>query len=176
MQKHPNGTPSTRIIGHMELKTKEILHRDISLENIRLGRKGESEPESGFCGVLIDLHMAIKICRDPSPLTGDRYERHHSSILLILNECFCQACRSFKSIALLLSCDPKSSIEISPAQDHLDDVESFFYVYTYIIHVCDSNGVSFPIPETIQELELLPARSVAKLKHAFLSEKHLPRR
>lgn len=48
----------------MKLVAKGVLHRDISKDSILLGRKDNSEPLPGYCGVLIDLHMAIKVTRD----------------------------------------------------------------------------------------------------------------
>jgi serine/threonine protein kinase len=56
----------------MELYMKGILHRDVSIANILLGKKGDgSEPPPGFCGVLIDLHMAIKVGRDIAERSAD---------------------------------------------------------------------------------------------------------
>jgi hypothetical protein len=56
----------------MELYKKETLHRDVSIDNILLGKKADGpEPPPGFCGVLIDLHMAIKVGRNTAKHSAD---------------------------------------------------------------------------------------------------------
>ncbi|KAJ2928389.1 hypothetical protein H1R20_g8696, partial [Candolleomyces eurysporus] len=149
------------IIGHMELYMKGTLHRDVSIDNILLGKKGDgSEPPPGFYGVLIDLHMAIKVGRDTVKRSADW--RSGSSL--------------FKSIAVLLSCVPidDSKDTVPPlAHDHLDDMESFFYVYTYIIHVFDANGVSFPIPKLMLSWKRSDAEHGARFKQAYLADKYI---
>ncbi|KAJ2914095.1 hypothetical protein MD484_g6316, partial [Candolleomyces efflorescens] len=59
----------------------------------------------------------------------------------------------------------------------LDDLESFFYVLAYIIHVYDSQGVSHSIPDVFEEwIEYgQDKRILAKLKKCFLVMPTIPR-
>jgi hypothetical protein len=83
----------------------------------------------------------------------------------------------FQSIAVLLSCVPiDDSTEVPPplAQDYLDDIESFFYVYTYLIYAFDAGGVSFPSPSFILRWKRGNADNVATYKQAYLTDKYVP--
>ncbi|KAJ2914091.1 hypothetical protein MD484_g6302, partial [Candolleomyces efflorescens] len=142
------------IAGHMELYMKQLLHRDISTENIVLGRKDpDSEPEQGCWGMLIDLHMAIDVGR-PGPSKDWKI-----------------GARLYQSIAVLLTCHyPR----IKLAQDHLDDLESFFYVYTYIIYGYDESGFPYPVHSTLLEWMREAPLSAANNKVAFLIRRNVP--
>ena len=45
----------------MELYLKDMIHRNVSMENIVFGRKIGNKYEPGYCGALIDLHLAIDV-------------------------------------------------------------------------------------------------------------------
>ncbi|KAJ2928036.1 hypothetical protein H1R20_g9047, partial [Candolleomyces eurysporus] len=142
------------IKGHMNLYLKKKLHRDVTINNILLGKKSDgSNPDPGYRGFLIDLYMAIRIGRDTDKLSAERRT----------------GSRRYLSIAVLLCCT-KNPFNIL-AHDHLDDLESFFYVYSYIIHVYDSSGASYAIPNMFIDWEQYPASEIADLKHAFLRRK-----
>ncbi|RXW23299.1 hypothetical protein EST38_g2556 [Candolleomyces aberdarensis] len=144
------------IKGHMNLYLKQILHRDVTINNIMLGKKADgSNPDPGYRGFLIDLYMAIKIRRDTDKLSSERRT----------------GSRLYLSIAVLLCCT-RDPLTILP-HDHLDDLESFFYVYSYIIHVYDSSGASYAIPNMFIRWEQSPAAEIVELKHAFLRRKNL---
>ncbi|KAH9482167.1 hypothetical protein JR316_0004262 [Psilocybe cubensis] len=103
------------VAGHKNIWQKGILHRDISLENILLG-KPNAEP--GNRGVLIDLDMAIKVDRETN-LSGSQFRT---------------GTRAFQSVAVLKSAgwaQASPTVNIPP-QDHLDDLESFLYVLSWI--------------------------------------------
>lgn len=68
------------LTGHKNIWQKGILHRDISLENILLGKPNA---EVGNRGVLIDLDMAIKVDRQTN-LSGSQFRT-------VCN--LCRACR-----------------------------------------------------------------------------------
>ncbi|KAJ2922033.1 hypothetical protein H1R20_g15067, partial [Candolleomyces eurysporus] len=147
------------INGHMNLYLKKRLHRDVTIDNILLGKKADgSNPDPGYRGFLIDLYMAIKIGRDMNKLSSERRT----------------GSRRYLSIAVLLCC--KDSIKnpfTTIAHDHLDDLESFFYVYSYIIHVYDSSGASYDIPELFIDWEQCAASKTVESKYTFLRRKLL---
>ncbi|KAH6915700.1 hypothetical protein BKA70DRAFT_1418629 [Coprinopsis sp. MPI-PUGE-AT-0042] len=128
------------INGHRQLFQKVgILHRDISLTNVLLGRDGDDRP--GWQGVLIDLDMAIRVDRQTV-------------------EADCRTgTRMFQSCSVLSTClggsetaDPESEDEDDdPKQedaakqprhthDYPDDLESFFYLFAYIIMAFSATG------------------------------------
>ncbi|KAJ2912016.1 hypothetical protein MD484_g8397, partial [Candolleomyces efflorescens] len=113
--------------------------------------------------VLIDLHLAIKVGRDIAQRSADW--RSGSSL--------------FQSISVLLGSVPlEGSLETIPplAQDYLDDLESFFYIYIYLIHVYDSNGVLLPFQShLIKEWRRETPKGVATSKRAFLVDIFTPR-
>ncbi|TEB14491.1 hypothetical protein FA13DRAFT_1572513, partial [Coprinellus micaceus] len=88
----------------------EIIHRDISPNNILLGLGDASD---GNRGVLIDLEMAFR-ATDIAPDAEVDYT---------------VGTRLFQSICVLDSCDP---IGFAPDHDYLDELESFLYVLAYI--------------------------------------------
>ncbi|KAJ3530456.1 hypothetical protein NMY22_g8561 [Coprinellus aureogranulatus] len=93
---------------------KEILHRDISIQNILLGLVDE-DAFPGLRGILIDLDMAINTSpRDVSSISSE----HRTGT------------RMYQSISVLYSYD--AEVECL-AHDYLDDIESFFYVLVYLL-------------------------------------------
>ncbi|KAJ6488110.1 hypothetical protein C8R47DRAFT_1196270 [Mycena vitilis] len=95
--------------GHSEiLFNKDILHRDISFNNLLLAY-GEED------GVLIDFDMAKRLAEIMSSTEGDSRT----------------GTRAYQSVKVLLS-DPKHG-----HHDHMDDLESIFYV---LVHICYGHG------------------------------------
>ncbi|KAI4521430.1 hypothetical protein K525DRAFT_201250 [Schizophyllum commune Loenen D] len=106
------------INGHWNLWKIGILHRDVSIHNILLGRDGA---QPGWEGVLIDLDMAISLRRARSDLEAD----------------FRTGTRAFQSVQVLRSfeCNLPES-EASSKQrfmhDYADDLESFYWCLCWI--------------------------------------------
>ncbi|KAL7923472.1 hypothetical protein ACQKWADRAFT_320126 [Trichoderma austrokoningii] len=88
--------------GHKSLYDADILHRDISVNNLLINAD-RSDPSQ--LGLLIDLDLAIKISREKSSGAAGR-----------------TGTRAFMSIGVLLG-DPHS---------FMDDIESFFWVLFWI--------------------------------------------
>ncbi|KAF6747057.1 hypothetical protein DFP72DRAFT_921126 [Ephemerocybe angulata] len=91
---------------------KEIIHRDISKNNVLLGKQGASK---GWRGVLIDLDMAARKDR-----TVDEVSQDHRT-----------GTRMYMSTAVLASFDPRN--RPSPPHNVLDDLESIHYVLTELM-------------------------------------------
>ncbi|TFK21327.1 hypothetical protein FA15DRAFT_598056, partial [Coprinopsis marcescibilis] len=113
------------ISAHKELFKAGVLHRDISKNNILLGRP---DAEPGWRGVLIDMDMSIFV---------DLAKRDNAAD-------FRTGTRMFQSISVLTSFNSK----VSMAQDFYDDVESFFYVLCYLLFVYESKGKQYRILPT----------------------------
>jgi hypothetical protein len=158
----------------MKLYLKDMVHRNISMENIVLGRKVNNKVAQGHCGALIDLHLVIEVARDTNTISVDLRTvcRYSFPLLYLYLTAVAQGSRMYSSIAMLQSCkapdDPSPTVD-TPAQGHLDDLESFLYIYNHIIHKYDWKGAEFPLPYTIAQWERASAQSVAQYKFAFLS-------
>ncbi|RXW20939.1 hypothetical protein EST38_g4920 [Candolleomyces aberdarensis] len=139
------------IAGHMELHKKGTLHRDVSIHNVLFGKPGA---EPGCRGVLIDLDMAIHYLTDGSKQPAN-----------------CRiGTRLYQSIAVLSS----GKVRCPLPHDHLDDLESFFYIFVHILFVCDAQGVSYPLPEMLSEWNKQNAGVAAGLKEALLARAFVP--
>ncbi|KAF9051306.1 hypothetical protein BJ165DRAFT_1608155 [Panaeolus papilionaceus] len=103
------------IAGHQRIWDKDIIHRDISINNILLGLEGAPE---GWRGVVIDLDLAIKADRKESLCRVD----------------WLTGTRMFQSYLVLRSEElvHQNRHDEIPAHDHLDDLESFFYVFLWV--------------------------------------------
>jgi serine/threonine protein kinase len=130
--------------GHQRLLSDDIriLHRDISHNNILLGLDGASD---GDRGVLIDLEMAFR-STDANP----RVKVDYTIVSIILLSApiasslpipFPQGTRLFQSIRVLDSYYPMG---FHPDHDHLDELESFFYVLTYVLLLFRPDGSLLP--------------------------------
>ncbi|KAJ2912839.1 hypothetical protein MD484_g7574, partial [Candolleomyces efflorescens] len=142
------------IKGHMNLFLKNRLHRDITIHNILLGKKVDgSRADPGYRGFLIDLYMTIHIKRDINLLSSERRT----------------GSRRYLSIAVLLCCKGSAKNPFTMlAHDHLDDFESFFYIYCYMLHVYNSRGYVFDVPEMFVTWEQAGASAAADSKYAFM--------
>ncbi|KIM49614.1 hypothetical protein M413DRAFT_35636, partial [Hebeloma cylindrosporum] len=120
------------IAGHQNLWNSNILHRDVSINNILIGIPGAEE---GWRGVLIDLDMAIWLDRAASLAEAD----------------FRTGTRAFQSVRVLKSFLPKKA---RMCHDYLDDLESFFYVLIWIcIGYSQPGKMVEPIPELLSDWE-----------------------
>ncbi|KAJ2914094.1 hypothetical protein MD484_g6314, partial [Candolleomyces efflorescens] len=114
------------IEGHRQLLKKGVLHRDIAIHNILKGRPGA---EPGQRAVIIDLDMALLYTTDSVEPTDWRIGNS-----------------LYQPISALRGHGMAEPL----VHDHLDDLESFFYVLAYIMHVYDSRGVFHSIPNTFR--------------------------
>ncbi|KAF6747060.1 hypothetical protein DFP72DRAFT_781367, partial [Ephemerocybe angulata] len=104
------------IQAHHELWLLGILHRDISIRNILLG---DPNPEHvGQRGILIDFDMAIWMSRTAESVSKDPRS----------------GAQRWQSIATLRNRIAFAKKKLDPpAADHLDDLESFFYVLCFLV-------------------------------------------
>ncbi|KAF5340930.1 hypothetical protein D9611_006100 [Ephemerocybe angulata] len=112
------------IQGHLNLVKSNVLHRDVSTENVLLSMGEEGAP-SGQRGILIDLDMA-------APVKG---ERALFSVEGRVGTWLYQSSAVLKSGA---DSDGLAHVD----HDYLDDLESFFYVLCHLLYGFDSIGVA----------------------------------
>ncbi|PPR06318.1 hypothetical protein CVT24_001030 [Panaeolus cyanescens] len=147
------------IIGHQELwNKKNVLHRDVSDKNILY--KKERKGNSPLGGVLIDYDLSIYMNRKESNHKVD----------------FRTGTKAFQS-AIILLChrDETETGEPLPniLHDHLDDLESFFWVLFYITRETVGPGEDeglFRKNLRIREKFEENPRNAYLNKHEFLSE------
>ncbi|RXW13099.1 hypothetical protein EST38_g12754 [Candolleomyces aberdarensis] len=111
------------IAAHKALLDRNIIHRDISLNNILLGLEDANE---GSRGVLIDLDLALKSFGPLSEIPVD----------------FRTGTRTFQSLMVLRSYDLQPAF--IPEYDYLDDIEAFFWVFAYIVLGYTPDGHRMP--------------------------------
>ncbi|RXW17157.1 hypothetical protein EST38_g8693 [Candolleomyces aberdarensis] len=132
--------------GHKELYLKKTLHRDITLDNILLGRR---DAQPGNKGLLMGLDMAIFNKRNAVKTSADWKTTtgiYQSAIVL------------------------KNGGFLYPlAHDHLDDLESFVYVLTHIMYGYDQTGAEHPLFEMLVKWELKASFDEAESKASYLA-------
>ncbi|KAJ2928040.1 hypothetical protein H1R20_g9059, partial [Candolleomyces eurysporus] len=140
------------IEGHKRLLENGVLNRDVSIQNIL---RGSPRAEPGDRGILIDLDMAIRYGVDSGNPTDWR-----------IGTCL------YQSVMVLSSRNMPEPL----VHDHLDDLESFLYVLTYVIHVYDSQGVFHSIPNPLQLWNKCGDDHgiLATLKESFLAQESIP--
>ncbi|CAA7262391.1 unnamed protein product [Cyclocybe aegerita] len=100
------------VAGHQRMWEMNVIHRDISVNNVLIGADGAEE---GWKGVVIDLDMAVF------------WERELTMALVD----FRTGTRAFQSLFVLNSEKDRGKKRIL-AHDYLDDLESFFYVFCWV--------------------------------------------
>ncbi|KAJ7058512.1 hypothetical protein C8F01DRAFT_292491 [Mycena amicta] len=105
------------VLGHQAVFfVKKILHRDISINNLLLTSESEQlslpEAPSPPYGVLIDFDMAKRLENNGTSTAGDGKT----------------GTRAFQSVKVLFE-----DVALGP-HDHMDDLESLFYVLCYVCH------------------------------------------
>ncbi|CAA7267330.1 unnamed protein product [Cyclocybe aegerita] len=104
---------------HRNLWNRDILHRDVSLNNVLLGKPNAP---AGQRGILIDLDMAVKLGPlDRLPRASDRSGTLSYFSTTILR------------FATRLSYDPKKLEDPRDYHTHWEDLQSFFYL---LCHIC----------------------------------------
>ncbi|KAJ7672156.1 hypothetical protein DFH06DRAFT_87156 [Mycena polygramma] len=132
------------VSGHREiLLQKDILHRDISFNNLLLAYGAED-------GVLIDFDMAKKLAEIMDNTKGDSRT----------------GTRAYQSVKVLLL-DPKLG-----HHDHMDDLESIFYV---LVHICYGHGEDGNVVPTVPKdithwFSDMDAEALGKIKKTFLRD------
>lgn len=150
----PFGTPSPvsyspkaqhpyakNVPAHQRLFNSEhkILHRDISHNNILLGKPNAPE---GRRGILIDFDLAVVASGPDSVLVDWKMVRSDSSLLQPLILIPPKGTRLFQSCTVLLSRLGRKNR--TPAHDYIDDLQSFFYVLCYLLLVHRPDGTRLP--------------------------------
>ncbi|KAF6741597.1 hypothetical protein DFP72DRAFT_256111 [Ephemerocybe angulata] len=142
------GAIKDAIQAHKKLYNRLVLHRDISMQNFLLG----SSVEPGRRGVIIDLDMAVKIDRPASEIPADPRT----------------GTRQYQSFAVLES---STGVQPPPPQDHLDDIESFFYVTCHIVVLFDRPGVpKEDIPKFLTKWGLAKEADAGVWKFLFVNK------
>ncbi|PPR03961.1 hypothetical protein CVT24_008316 [Panaeolus cyanescens] len=123
------------IEGHRNMWEAGILHRDISVNNILFGRKGNKDNSRG---VVIDVDLAIFFDRTDSLCKADWLTGTHA----------------FQSFNVLESGLARPDTFV-PVHDYLDDLESFFWVFCWVtmgFAVSGRGGAQeiFPLPTDLQ--------------------------
>ncbi|KAF6741598.1 hypothetical protein DFP72DRAFT_1024314 [Ephemerocybe angulata] len=131
------------------LLDKLVLHRDISIQNILLGPS--SEPS--LRGFIIDLDMAVNIDDPASRISADPRT----------------GTRQYQSIAVLLS--SKARIQPSPPHDHLNDIESFYYVLCHLVFWFKRPGVPVDhVTDVLKKWESAKEDNACSWKRAFICD------
>ncbi|KAJ3490006.1 hypothetical protein NLJ89_g11477 [Agrocybe chaxingu] len=101
------------VAGHKSMWDMNIIHRDISVNNILIGEEGAEE---GWRGVVIDMDMAV------------RWQREHTMAAVD----FRTGTRAFQALLVIGSEQDKAKGVVILPHDHMDDLESFFYVFSWV--------------------------------------------
>ncbi|KAJ2913694.1 hypothetical protein MD484_g6741, partial [Candolleomyces efflorescens] len=138
------------IAGHMELFKKGIIHRDVSLQNVLLGKPGA---EPGNRGILIDFDIST-LRSLKKPADGRLGTRSYVSVLALHSSRFPHPL----------------------PHDHLDDLESFLYALLHIMFAYDSSGAAHPADAILSHWEKNgdDLNWLGVLKEAYLARRFVP--
>ncbi|KAJ6571741.1 hypothetical protein B0H19DRAFT_1023206 [Mycena capillaripes] len=140
------------VSGHRDaLLVKGILHRDISFNNLLLS----SNPDAN--GVLIDFDMAKRM-QDIIANQGTEGDSRTGT-------------RAFQSVKVLLRNDKLGH------HDHMDDLESVFYVLFYVLYGHDLRGrILHDLPDDLKHWTdpFLDPIALGNLKKGFLRDRIVP--
>ncbi|KAI0040241.1 hypothetical protein FA95DRAFT_1683896 [Auriscalpium vulgare] len=137
------------VVGHRNaLLVKGILHRDVSLFNIMFDKRARD----GALGRLIDFDHAKKFedLFDKNATGGD----------------LCVGTRMYQSVKVLRG-DPK----VFGVHDHMDDLESFFYVLIHLFTGFTGTGPidAFGLPPVLQRWNNADTAFCATMKLSFMT-------
>ena len=159
-------------VGHGRLFKKGVLHRDVAIQNILFGKADAKEGERGF---LIDLDSSTRCDADgfhpacdwtlvSRPYTIRSLSFTFSCVLRL------QGRPLYQSIMALYS----EEIEFPLPHDHLDDLESFFYVFSHIINEYDCHGGLHELSEEMKLWEDPRTFDLIACKKEFLCKSYPP--
>ncbi|KAJ2914986.1 hypothetical protein MD484_g5414, partial [Candolleomyces efflorescens] len=149
------------IAGHRELFKRGTLHRDVSCANVLLGIPGAKPGERG---ILIDLDMATRLGKSG----------FHPAVDWRIGTPLFQSTSVLYSVVI-------EEPNLANPHDHVDDLESFFYILTYIIYTYDSQGVSYPMDKLLGQwngysgVSASDAKGIFFVKERFVSDAIAPR-
>ncbi|KAF9032785.1 hypothetical protein BJ165DRAFT_1598986 [Panaeolus papilionaceus] len=156
---------------HWDLWNKKILHRDVSVNNILLGKP--DAPES-FLGFLVDLDLAIEIERTKSLKGTDARTASH-----FIFYPFNKGTYAFQSY-IILSNVRSHYRHFRFLHDYMDDLESFFWVLIWIvigyeIHEDETETQVIRLkhdlrPETLRAMECNPVNTADSKKAIITGE------
>ncbi|KAJ2914300.1 hypothetical protein MD484_g6107, partial [Candolleomyces efflorescens] len=164
------------IAAHRIVVSKGLFHRDICHNNVLIGMHG-IQAKIGERGMLMDFDMAI------GPLTGkgasDISEGFKSGILMF------QSANIAKAISDLTSTSKKPKKKSKrlgptpnlkfPTHDHFDELESFFWLFCYLIFTHNPNGGKGPETPFQQYLEaMMTAGTAAGAKDQVFQSFYIP--
>ncbi|RXW20944.1 hypothetical protein EST38_g4926 [Candolleomyces aberdarensis] len=133
------------IAGLRNLVCVELIHRDVSINNILLNEGGKK----GNRGILIDLDMAMRAGR--SKMSAD----------------FRTGTRMYQSVAVLWSCTVDEGD--APPHNHLDDLESCFYVFVHLVFLYVAPGIESTTPLPIDKWDNVDPEIVYPFKESFVN-------
>ncbi|KAJ3503631.1 hypothetical protein NMY22_g18183 [Coprinellus aureogranulatus] len=137
------------LYAHCKLfEEKLVLHRDVSMQNILLG-KPDAFP--GTRGILIDFDMAVKV--DPRPISSIQVDCRTGT-------------RLYQSLSVL---DSYRTGSWATAHDYLDDLESFLYVLTHLMYGWTAPGQEIsPRPTFLLDWDNETPHIAHQLKELFM--------
>ncbi|CAA7262392.1 unnamed protein product [Cyclocybe aegerita] len=137
------------VAGHQRLWDRNIIHRDISVNNILIGEEGAEE---GWRGLLIDMDMAVRWQQAATMAAVD----------------FRTGTRAFQAILVISSEMDKADGKILLAHDYLDDLQSFFYVFCWVCMRYTPTGERLKSPP-LGDWETGTPSALISVKSAFLN-------
>ncbi|KAJ2914987.1 hypothetical protein MD484_g5415, partial [Candolleomyces efflorescens] len=123
---------------------------DVSIANVRLGIPGAKPGERGL---LTNLDMATRLSESG----------FHPAVDWRIGTPL------FQSTSVLYSVETEEPHQ-PPPHDHWDDLESFFYILTYIICTYDSQGVCHPVDQLMKQWKGYSGQNASDAKGIFLAK------